>query len=173
MNVLLGVTGSIAATLTHKLQDTLEAGGHEFKTIVTNSAIKIGLDCKWRQFLTDEHEWEAYRNKKTVLHIDLIKWADIFIVAPCTANTLAKMANGISDNLLTSCALAWNYEKPFVFAPSMNCLMYQHPATLKNIFTMESFGAVCVKPQVKKLFCGDIGIGAMADISDIFKEIKQ
>lgn len=173
MNVLLGVTGSIAAILTHKLQNKLEEGGHEFKTIATNSAIKIGIDCKWRPFFTDEHEWQVYEKEKTVLHIDLIKWADIFIIAPCTANTLAKMANGISDNLLTNCALAWNYNKPLIFAPSANCLMMSHMATQKNIAAMKSFGAICAEPQIKKLFCGDVGMGAMAEIKDIFKLIKE
>jgi phosphopantothenoylcysteine decarboxylase len=80
------------------------------------------------------------------------------------------MANGISDNLLTNCALAWHYyDKPFYFAPSMNVKMLSHPATIKNTETLKSFGAICIEPQEKKLFCGDIGNGAMADISEICK----
>ena len=166
MKILLGVSGSVAATLTGKLQDQLYGMGYTFKTVVTSSALNFN-DDEWSGYLTDENEWHEYKFKRKVLHIDLIKWADAFLIAPCTANTLAKMANGVADNLLTSCALAWDFGKPMYFAPAMNSLMYSHVATQKNINTLKSFGAICIPPQEKKLFCGDIGNGAMADISTI------
>lgn len=165
MNVLLGVTGSIASTLTQKLKVQLGLSGHSIKTVVTLSALEFKEPSDaWGDFYIDYDEWESYRNEQKVLHIDLVKWADVFLIAPATANTLTKIKLKLSDNLLTNCALAWNYEKPFIVAPAMNTQMW------KNIGELSFFNGTDMKviePKEKTLYCGDTGLGAMAEISDI------
>lgn len=171
MNVLLGVTGSVAAKLTHKLESKLLSDGHKVECIVTNSAKNFVDSIVDVSYQDDRDEWY---NTSTVLHIDLVKWADIFLIAPCTANTLAKISNGICDNLITNCARAWdlNNKKMFI-APAMNVMMWNHPSTKQHIKTLESWGIKIIPPQIKKLYCGDTGIGAMAEIDDILIQLYE
>ena len=106
-------------------------------------------------------------------HVELRKWADVCVIAPCTANTLAKLANGISDNLLTSICRAWDFKKPIIVAPSMNTFMYLHPITVQHIGVLQSWGYTIVPPIEKELACGDVGVGAMAEIDSIVKAVRQ
>lgn len=170
MNVLLGVTGSVAAKLTPKIQESITKSGYNIQTVFTNSSLNFTYKSIYDSY-TDEDEWKAYREESRVLHIDLVKWADVFIIVPCSANVLGKISNGISDNLLTSCARAWDYKKKMIIAPAMNTQMYVNPLTKIQIDVLTKFGVVFVEPQSKELFCGDIGIGAMANIDDIIKLI--
>lgn len=161
--VLWGLTGSVASKLKEKI--ALYDSIFEIQFIATHSTFPFLKDTN---VLSDADEWADI---STVLHIDLIKWADYFVIAPCSANTLAKLANGICDNLLTCCARAWDFQKTIVVAPSMNTNMWNHPATQPHIKTLESWGYKIISPQSKKLYCGDYGIGAMANIEDIFAKI--
>jgi phosphopantothenoylcysteine decarboxylase len=177
MKILHGFTGSVATTLLNKFR-------HEYysdkdfsnKFIFTQSSQNfVKLEDCWfgeDEFFDDSEEWRIYRQKQKVLHIEFVKWADVFVIAPLSANTLAKIANGICDNLLTCVARAWDFEKPFVVAPAMNCNMMSHPIYKEHIDKIKSWGIKVVEPQSKKLFCGDYGNGAMANIDDIIKEIK-
>ena len=109
-----------------------------------------------------------------VIHIELVKWADVFVIAPCSANTLAKISNGICDNLLTCCARAWDLNdwfKCLVVAPAMNTNMWSHPCTQEHLNRLRGWGIKVVEPVMKKLYCGDIGIGALAHLDDIFNEL--
>lgn len=173
MNILLGITGSVAAILIDKIYDDLSKLG-DVKIICTdNSKHFIGSFSK--KIYTDSEEWSNYHLDKKVLHIDLKNWADVLVIAPLSANTMAKMANGLSDNLLTSVIRAWNWYKPIILAPAMNCDMWNNPLTnihmksINNIYKDVSF----CNPVKKTLACGDFGIGAMANISDITSKIKD
>lgn len=106
-----------------------------------------------------------------VLHIELRKWADICLIAPLSANTLAKIANGLADNLLTSTLRAWDFSKPICAAPAMNTYMWNHPVTLPQINLLETWGYTVIYPISKKLVCGDTGVGAMADIDSLERTI--
>lgn len=179
MNVLLCVSGSVAAKLTPKIFSHLLQEGHAVKIIISDSAKHFltkqetaYLDDEEINYLTDKDEWESYHASNTVLHINLVKWADTMLIAPCSASTLAKISNGIADSLLTSCARAWSFKKPMIIAPAMNTQMWNHPITNMQIRLMKAFGACVVNPQAKTLYCGDTGIGALAEISDIIKEIN-
>ena len=142
------------------------------------SAGSKALDTATQLF--DEDEWRSWREKgDPVLHIDLRKWADMMLVAPLSANTLAKVANGMCDNLVTCVARAWdfkgapdNLEKPLVVAPAMNTCMWEHPITEKQLKALDDLGVWIVPPQSKTLACGDVGMGAMAS-TDVLCDVIQ
>ena len=125
--------------------------------------------------LRDCDEWADYRRvgQDPVLHIELRKWADGLLVAPCSANTLAKLAGGLADNLLTCVARAWEFgadgrvAKPLLLAPAMNTAMWAHPCTAAHLGALQAWGGALVPPVEKVLACGDRGLGAMAAVEDI------
>lgn len=171
MKILLGVTGSVASTLTQKLKVALALEGHSIKTVVTNSALKFkSSDDAWGDYYVDDDEWKIYREEQKVLHIDLVKWADIFLIAPCTANTLSKIKNRLTDNLLTNCVLAYSTSKPLLIAPAMNTVMYENMLQYWGV-SYRTFRIIA--PQEKSLYCGDTGLGAMANIEDIVTCVNQ
>jgi phosphopantothenoylcysteine decarboxylase len=173
MNILLGITGSVATTLTQKIYDKLVEKGHEVRIVATNSSLYFlddftlinSLYLDKDEFPTNKH-WGI---NKTITHIELRDWSDLFLICPCSANTLGKMANGICDNLLTSIFRAWDLtKKPIYICPAMNTNMYLHPSTAEQIIKLKSFPNVnFIAPTVKKLECGQFGIGALADINSI------
>jgi phosphopantothenoylcysteine decarboxylase len=121
----------------------------------------------------DEDEWKLWEKEKGVLHIELKDWADVIVFAPLSANTLAKMAHGICDNLVTCVFRAYPVDKPVVLAPAMNTDMWFHPATKEGIDKIRSWynDVYVVEPIEKMLACKTVGIGAMADISDIVEVV--
>lgn len=109
----------------------------------------------------------GYADGNPIYHIKLRDMADGLLIAPCSANTMAKMANGICDNLLTSIFRAWDFKKPVYIAPAMNTQMWLHPVTQEHVKKLSAWGVKVIYPTVKKLACGDFGIGGMAHISTI------
>lgn len=101
------------------------------------------------KLLTDADEWKDYRSvhRDSVLHIDLVKWADALVIAPLSANTLAKVANGLCDNLLTCIARAWDWRKPLLLAPAMNTRMWEHPLTARQLRDIASFPGAAAQPS--------------------------
>jgi phosphopantothenoylcysteine decarboxylase len=177
-NLLLGVTGSVAAIYTPQLYADLRQAGHAVKIVATKSAcyffdataiepVMPGERNK-EVVILDRDEWpgERYERGDPVLHIELRRWADVLLIAPLDANTLAKLALGITDNCLTCVYRAWDVSRPVVLAPAMNTLMWEHPATTRHIaqITSDLRGALRVAPPIsKKLACDDVGPGAMAE----------
>jgi phosphopantothenoylcysteine decarboxylase len=169
MNVLLGVTGSIAAKLTSRLETALYEAGHEIKVIVTKNAEYFDTVSYIYPVYDDLDEIVQYKQNQTVLHVDLAKWADVLLIAPCTANTLSKIRARIADNLLTCTALAYPKDKPFLIAPAMNTVMYENmQGSFLGYRTWDH-----ILPQEKTLYCGDTGLGAMAEISDIVERVNR
>ncbi|KAI9459900.1 flavoprotein [Lactarius psammicola] len=130
----------------------------------------LGVDV-W----TDDDEWDPnYRIGDPILHIELRRWADVVLIAPCSANTLAKIANGICDNLVTSLLRALAPTTPTYVYPAMNTLMYEHPLTAQHIRTVrEVIGYDVVGPVSKSLACGDVGVGAMVEWRDIVASVVE
>ena len=208
MNILLGVTGSVAAIKLPKLVSGLRELG-EVKTVVTESAMKFlrqirdygMVGSQMRDYgvvgnefwgchngdkipvITDSQEWGVWSKiGDPVLHIDLTNWADVFVIAPLTANTLAKMAHGLSDNLLTCIVTAWPAKKPpILIAPAMNTDMWENIHTKNNIAKLTNRvgmkwlrpTAHLIYPTTKKLACGTTGVGAMAEISEIVIQTRD
>eukprot|EP00930_Biecheleria_cincta_P099659 TRINITY_DN91270_c0_g1_i1.p1 TRINITY_DN91270_c0_g1~~TRINITY_DN91270_c0_g1_i1.p1 ORF type:complete len:315 (+),score=48.84 TRINITY_DN91270_c0_g1_i1:50-946(+) len=125
--------------------------------------------------LTDADEWDGYQDVSgdAVVHVELRKWADILVVAPCSANTLAKVALGICDNLATCLLRAWDPEKPLIIAPSMNTVMWEHPTTAEHLCMLESRGCQILPPASKRLACGDVGRGALAPVAEIVSAVQE
>ena len=122
--------------------------------------------------ILDEDEWpgERYERGDPVLHIELRRWADVLLIAPCDANTLAKLALGLTDNCLTCVYRAWDRTRPVILAPAMNTLMWEHPATARHLeqLTADLRDSLRVlMPVNKKLACDDVGLGAMAGREEI------
>jgi len=182
LKVLVGVTGSVAAIKTLELVTKLcdlECVG-EVVVVPTEKAMKffsseeiLGVKKEGKNSVklwTDADEWTMWNGRgDPVLHIDLGKWADVMILAPLDANTLAKIANGLCDNLLTCVLRAWEIKKrkPVIFCPAMNTKMWEHPLTERQIQILVEFGYKYVPPIEKTLMCGDVGLGAMASVDSI------
>ena len=172
--ILLGITGSVAATLAPKLVQALQDIG-DLQVVATESALHFwtpsgaGHRC-WR----DSDEWPSggHRRGNEMPHIALGDWADLLVVAPLTANTLAKMAHGLADNLLTSLYLAWP-RRPVILAPAMNTRMLESVQVQSHLAVVRARpGHIVVDPVEKRLACGTTGFGAMADIGAVVEAVR-
>jgi phosphopantothenoylcysteine decarboxylase len=177
MNILLGVTGSVAAKLTPRLVAELSALGN-VQVVVTKPSLYFWDPAAVAvRVWTDADEWpgDGYERDQMIPHLDLRRWADVFVIAPASANTLASLAAGRADNLLTSVVRAWDRERPLIVAPAMNTLMWTHPATAEHLETLcrwygDKFSLVV--PVERRLACGDTGVGALAPIENIVAAVR-
>ena len=172
MNILVGVTGSVATIKLTELLEELQAKipGVSIRVVATKQARIFLKDQTIAAIYGDEDEWTTWNRKgDPVLHIELRKWADMFLIAPISANSLAKIANGLCDNLLTSIVRAWDRGKRIILAPAMNTYMWENPLTEKHLQSVQqTYNAEVVPPKADYLLaCGDRGSGAMAGIESI------
>ncbi|XP_043281635.1 phosphopantothenoylcysteine decarboxylase [Venturia canescens] len=169
--VLIGCTGSVATIKLPLLCEKLWRQNLDIRVVVTEHAKHFLKDAELppgTQILSDTVEWAAWQGRgDPVLHVDLAKWADLFLIAPLDANTLGKLANGICDNILTCVARAWDINKPLLFCPAMNTMMWEHPVTAPQVDRLKSWGYKEIGCITKTLMCGDTGIGAMAEVDTI------
>jgi phosphopantothenoylcysteine decarboxylase len=203
--VLLGVTGSVAAIRTPMLYAEIKRAGHQVRVVTTQAALYFfdpavldPLDPAHparnrAAVVLDDDEWPGlaegrrYERAEPVLHIELRRWAEVLVIAPLDANTLAKLASGLSDNCLTCVWRAWDPARPVILAPAMNTLMWENPLTQRHLRELAGrpapqsldldglvawMNTTCprlrvVAPQSKRLACGDVGVGAMAEPAEI------
>jgi phosphopantothenoylcysteine decarboxylase len=214
-NVLLGVTGSVAAVRTPQLYEQLKQAGHHVKVVATQAS-QYFFDPATLDpadptrtardpvvVVLDEDEWPGraegsrYAKSDPVLHIELRRWGEVLLIAPLDANTLAKFANGFVDNCLTSVWRAWDPTRPVVLAPAMNTLMWRHPVTERHMRQLAAdagagpapagldldrligwIDQACphlyvVAPQAKRLACGDLGMGGLAELDEIVQAVAR
>ncbi|ORX75584.1 flavo protein [Basidiobolus meristosporus CBS 931.73] len=172
--VLIGATGSVASIKIPLLvKKLLENENVEVKVVCTKAALHFFDATKVENVITDEDEWSAWNQMSDpVLHIKLRDWADICVIAPLDANTLAKIANGLCDNLLTCILRAWDLTRPVVVCPAMNTNMWDHPFTNKHLKVLtEELRMEVIQPISKTLACGDTGVGAMEEYNKIAQRI--
>ncbi len=165
--ILLGVTGSISIYKAIELLRLFKKAGAIVKVVMTPSAKKFVSPLTFEgagsvKVLDEESEDWSGRNN----HIHVTEEYDIFVIAPATANTINKLSSGIADNLLTQTALA--FDKPKILAPAMNTKMYKNRFTEASFKLLRLNGYQIVEPVTKELACGTTGVGALADIEDIF-----
>jgi len=171
-HILLGVTGSIAGYKAADLASKLAQEGAQVDVILTDAGEKFVSPLTFqsvtgRRAYRDQDLWG---NEAHILHVSFGKTADLLVIAPCTANTIAKLANGLADNLLTVTALA--AECPLVIAPAMDGGMYYHPTTQGNLAKLKKGGAIIVGPADGHLASGLTGKGRMVEPAEIFGHIR-
>jgi phosphopantothenoylcysteine decarboxylase/phosphopantothenate--cysteine ligase len=170
--VLLGVTGGIAAYKSAELLRGFQKAGMDVRVIMTDAATRFIAPLTFETLSGHPvHVGDLLRADSTIAHIEEGNAADIFVIAPATANTLAKLANGMADNLLSATYLA--YSGTVVVAPSMNTNMWNHPSTQRNVAVIRDHGAFVVEPGAGELACGVYGSGRMADPDSIVAEVKH
>jgi phosphopantothenoylcysteine decarboxylase / phosphopantothenate---cysteine ligase len=170
--VLLGVSGGIAAYKACELIRLLIQRGHEVRVVATAHALEFvsALTLQTLSGSPVRSELLAASAESEISHIELADWAEVFAVAPATANVLAKLAQGIADDLLTTIALATR--APLVLAPAMNVNMYRHPATQANLDLLAKRGARIVGPGAGELACGWVGEGRLIELDAIAASIE-
>lgn len=202
-HILLAASGSVATIKLPLIAQAL--------TMNENVSVRILVTQNARQFLQsqadeqpaleslyytqgvdgiyyDSDEWsKPWVRGDKILHIELRRWADVLVIAPLSANTMAKMSNGISDNLLLSVVRAWDtsgmidmQKKYIMIAPAMNTAMWRHPITRKQLKTIdqdwtdgEESSVILLRPMEKELACGDTGDGAMMDWKQIVARVEE
>ncbi|XP_037944739.1 phosphopantothenoylcysteine decarboxylase [Teleopsis dalmanni] len=180
-NLLIACTGSVATIklplLIEKLRESNIPIHFNISIVVTEHAkhfidnTTIPLDVI---VYDDQKEWSAWNKRgDPVVHIDLGKWADIMVIAPLSANSMAKIVSGICDNLLMCVVRAWDFEKPLYFCPAMNTRMYDHPLTNEQLGKLKNWGYLEIPAISKTLMCGDTGNGAMAEVQTIVDTILK
>ncbi len=160
--VLLGVTGGIAAYKTCELCRLLVKAGHEVTPVLTDEAERF--------VATRTFEALAGREQPRELYPHLVE-ADLLVIAPLSANTLAKLVHGVADNVLTQLALA--FQRPVLVAPAMNVRMWEHPATQANVELLRSRGVELIGPEAGELAEGETGLGRMSEPEAIFARVRE
>jgi phosphopantothenoylcysteine decarboxylase/phosphopantothenate--cysteine ligase len=174
LNVLLGVSGGIAAYKAVDLASKLTAAGAVVDTVMTENACKFVLPKSFEAVTGRTVYTSMWENPAgfQIGHIGLADSADIIVVAPATANIITKAANGICDDLLSTTLCAC-WQKKVLFAPAMNERMWTNPAVQKNVKTLKEMGFEIIGPEKGRLACGEEGIGRMAEVPDIIKQIEK
>jgi phosphopantothenoylcysteine decarboxylase / phosphopantothenate---cysteine ligase len=172
-NILIGVTGGIAAYKTATIIRLLVKNGAEVRVIMSEHSKEFITPLTLSTLSKNPVYTDFFdpSNGNWNSHVDLGLWANLFLIAPATANTVAKMANGIADNLLLTTYLSARC--PVFIAPSMDVDMLGHPATIINIETLKAFGNYILEPASGELASGLSGKGRMAEPEDIVKEIES
>lgn len=167
--ILIGITGSIAIYKSLELIRLYIKAGAQVKVIMTESSKKFVTPLTFEAISQNkvlDEESENWDKNQDYNHIDIGKWADVFVIAPISANTINKLANGISDNLLTQTILA--YPKTKIISPAANTNMLKNPITQDSLKKLEHYDFKIISSVTKELACKDVGDGAMADVEDIF-----
>ncbi|MEO8216029.1 MAG: bifunctional phosphopantothenoylcysteine decarboxylase/phosphopantothenate--cysteine ligase CoaBC [Acidobacteriota bacterium] len=173
MKIVLGVTGGIAAYKAPELVRRLQDIGADVRVILTPNAARfvsaLALSAvSGHGVITDQ--W-GDPDAGGVDHIELARWADLLLIAPATANTIAKLAVGIADDALSTYAIA--HRQALILAPAMNTFMFQHPTVTANLTVLRQRGAIVLDPDSGVLACGDEGLGRMPDIPVLVDSVRS
>lgn len=175
MNIVLGITGSIAAYKAADLTSQLNKLGHDVHCVMTKAAtefitpLTLQVLSRHPVLISLEDEKDSWKPG----HIELADTADLFLVAPACADTLGQFANGIAHDPLSSIYLALPPGTPKLIAPAMNGKMWQHPATQRNLNQLKEDGILFIDPGEGDLACGYQGVGRLAEIEDILSAVSK
>lgn len=174
-NVVLGVTGSIAAHKAADLASLLVKAGCDVRVVMTADAQRFITPLPFKTLsrhpvvtdLYDEEEgWKP-------VHIEIADEANLLLIAPATANTIAKLAHGLADDALSCIALALNPAAKILIAPAMNGKMWLHPATQQNVTSLKARGAQFIGPEEGMLSCGYEGVGRLWPVAEVAKRAVE
>lgn len=168
--IVLGVSGGIAAYKACELVSRLKKRGAQVRVVLTGNACEFVSPLTFETLSGSPAYTDGFDRKYEINHVALGKWMDAMVVAPATANVLAKMASGIADDLLTTTLLAAT--APVLAAPAMNTAMWNHPATRANVATLRDRGVHFVGPESGRLACGDEDVGRMSEPARIEEALE-
>lgn len=169
--ILFKISGSIAAYKSAYLISKLVQNEFEIKVVATESALKF-IGKATLEGLTGHPVYtDSFADGEMMNHINLMKWADLIILCPASANTINKLANGIGDNLLTSLFLVFDWSKPYLIVPAMNTNMFDHPATQNSLKRLTDWGVKILPTAEGYLACGDTGRGKLLGPDEIYEYI--
>ncbi|MBJ8325514.1 phosphopantothenoylcysteine decarboxylase [Streptococcus pacificus] len=173
--ITLAITGSISAYKATDLVSQLKKRGYNVQVLMTEKATHFITPLTLQVLSSNPVHLDimAEDDPRFVNHIQLGKQSDLFIVAPASANTIAKLANGLADNIVTGTALALPTNVPKLLAPAMNTKMYEHPITQKNLEILKEIDYREIPPKSSLLACGDVGKGALANLDDIITTVEE
>jgi phosphopantothenoylcysteine decarboxylase / phosphopantothenate---cysteine ligase len=178
MRVLLGVTGGIAAYKAADLTSSLVKRGDQVRVVMTPAATRFVGPATFEALsghavMTDVFgTGGAAEGASAVEHVAWAKWAELAVVAPMTASTLGRLACGLADDALTTVWMALPEGVPCLLCPAMNTAMWQHPVVRRNLRWLEELGRYrLVAPSEKRLACGDVGPGGLAEVADILAAV--
>lgn len=170
-NIVLGVTGGIAAYKACDIASRLVKLGADVHVIMTNAACEFVMPLTFKALTNNKVHTSLFdENEEGVPHIDLARNADAIVVAPATANFIAKAAGGIADDMLSTTILAAN-DKKIIISPAMNTHMYENKIVQENLEKLRGRGFVVIKPSSGRLACGDIGYGKLPEPMEIVERI--
>lgn len=169
-NVVLGVSGGVAAYKSAYLARRLVENGATVRVVMTDAATEFVGPATFAAITGSHPVVDLFDDEDVSPHTTLARWADIIVVAPATASTLAKIASGDSSNALIATVIAST--APVVIAPAMHTEMWEHPATKENVATLERFGYSLVGPEAGDLAGGDVGVGRLADPDTIADAVR-
>lgn len=167
--ILLGISGGIAAAKATDLASRLAKAGHEVQVVMTPAATRFVAPLTFEALTRRSVLVEGLDPGMGILHIDLARWPDLVVVAPASADLLARQAAGMADDLLATVLLATT--APVVVVPAMNPAMWQHPATQANVATLRGRGVTVVPPATGPTACGEEGQGRMPEPADLLHEL--
>lgn len=169
--VLLGVCGGIAAYKAACLTSLLVKNGAGVTVVMTDEAAKLVAPKTFEALTRRNVAFSMWESNLVHPHIELARQADVFCVAPATANIMAKAANGLADDLMSTTILA--FDGKLLMAPAMNSVMWNKPATQRNVERLKEDGVVMLGPEVGRLSCGESGAGRMISPEEIFDAIAD
>ncbi len=174
-NIVLGVTGSIAAHKAADLASLLTKASCQVRVVMTRDALEFITPLPFRTLSRNPVITDLYDEEEgwKPAHIELADSADLLLIAPATANTIAKLACGLADDALSCIALALNPKARLLIAPAMNGKMWQHPATAQNVETLKRRGAEFIGPEAGLLSCGYEGIGRLWPVDQIAARVME
>ncbi len=173
-NILIGVTGGIAAYKVVEVASLLKKSGANVKIIMTHNATEFVSPRTFQEITNNAVSVEMFGDTANFIHVEhiaLADWADFMLIAPATANFLAKMAHGIADDLLSTTMLA--FDKKILVCPAMNTKMFENTATQANLSTLKARGVKILEPAEGNLACGTVGKGRLPEPQEICAEIKK
>ena len=171
--ILFKLTGSIACYKACNLISKWVQEGHEVQVVASKAALNFVGTSTFEGLTGKPVFHDLYEAGKQMAHINLVKWADVTVLCPATANTINKLAQGLGDDLLSSMFLAHDFKKPYFIAPAMNTAMYRHPATQSAMQTLESWGVKILPTGEGRLACGDVGEGKLLEPELIAESIES
>ncbi len=171
--ILFQLSGSIACFKACAILSSLVKDGHDIEVVATASALKFVGEATLEGLTGRRVHTQAFEAGSYMQHIHLVRWADLIVLAPASANTLNKMAAGIGDDLVTTLFLAHDFKKPYLVAPAMNQTMFAHPATQAALAKIKLWGVQVLATGHGSLACGESGDGRMLEPNEILAAVKE